>query len=265
MADVEVFDAHFHIIDPRFPLVPNQGYLPEPFSGDQYLSRMADFRLCGGAVVSASFQAFDQSYLLDALERLGPSFVGVTQLPGSAPDEEVIRLDRAGVRALRFNLKRGGSEDVSALDRMARRVHDLAGWHVELYTDAAALEALLPRLLSLPAVSIDHLGLSRAALPLLLRLAESGGRVKATGFGRMDLDVSGTLKQLHAANPAALMFGTDLPSTRARRPYRDRDLDRIVESLGEEGARRVCRDNAIEFYRPRSASPAAAQLARERE
>ena len=111
----------------------------------------------------------------------------------------------------------------------------------------------------------DHLGLSRTALPLLLRLADSGGRVKATGFGRTNLDVPGTLKQLHAANPAALMFGTDLPSTRARRPYRDRDLDLIVEILGEEGARRVFRDNAIEFYRPHSASRAAAQLSRERD
>ena len=35
----------------------------------------------GGAVVSGSFQGFDQSYLLDALDQLGPSFVGVTQLP----------------------------------------------------------------------------------------------------------------------------------------------------------------------------------------
>ena len=27
-----IFDAHLHIIDPRFPLVANQGYLPAPFS-----------------------------------------------------------------------------------------------------------------------------------------------------------------------------------------------------------------------------------------
>ena len=25
-----VFDAHLHVIDPRFPLVANQGYVPTP-------------------------------------------------------------------------------------------------------------------------------------------------------------------------------------------------------------------------------------------
>ena len=29
-----VFDAHLHIVDPRFPLVENNGYLPDPFTVD---------------------------------------------------------------------------------------------------------------------------------------------------------------------------------------------------------------------------------------
>jgi predicted TIM-barrel fold metal-dependent hydrolase len=76
-----VFDGHLHIIDPRFPLVPNRGYLPEPFTVEDYLDRTSTLDLVGGAVVSGSFQGFDQSYLLDALDRLGPSFVGVTSCP----------------------------------------------------------------------------------------------------------------------------------------------------------------------------------------
>ena len=32
-----IFDAHCHIIDSRFPLVPNNGYLPEPFTVEDYL------------------------------------------------------------------------------------------------------------------------------------------------------------------------------------------------------------------------------------
>ena len=31
-----VFDAHFHIIDHRFPLQANQGFLPEPFPVDEH-------------------------------------------------------------------------------------------------------------------------------------------------------------------------------------------------------------------------------------
>ena len=100
-------------------------------------------------MISGSFQAFDQDYLVDALSRLGPGFVGVTQLPVTVSDEELLELDKAGVRAVRFNLKRGGSETVKHLDSMARRVHELTGWHIELYADAEDLDDLLPILVAL--------------------------------------------------------------------------------------------------------------------
>ena len=81
-----VFDAHFHVIDPRFPLVANQGYLPEPFTVGDYRARTAHLDITGGAVVSGSFQAYDQTYLLDALEQLGEGFVGVANVPDDISD-----------------------------------------------------------------------------------------------------------------------------------------------------------------------------------
>ena len=250
ITDFPLFDAHFHVIDPRFPLVPNRGYLPDRYTVSDYRERMEGYDLRGGAVISGSFQAFDQDYLVDALQRLGPAYVGVTQLPASVTDEELRELHAFGVRAVRFNPKRGGSEDVSHLDEMARRIHELLGWHVELYIDARELPELFDTLVALPAVVIDHLGLSKEGLPHLLRLAERGIRVKASGFGRVDFEVRGALRSLFAANPEALMFGTDLPSTRAARPYRDRDFQLVIDTLGEEGARRVLYENAITLYRP---------------
>lgn len=244
-----IFDAHFHVIDPRFPLVPNQGYLPDRYTVSDYLERTKDYNVRGGTVVSASFQAFDQDYLVDALSRLGPGFVGVTQLPVSVSDEELHELHEAGVRAVRFNIKRGGSEDIRHLDALARRVYETVGWHTELYADAGDLDDQVPMLMALPAVSIDHLGLSARGLPNLLKLAEQGTRIKATGFGRVNFDVSSALKDLYSANPECLMFGTDLPSTRASRPYTDRDLLLIAEALGEQAADRVFWSNAARFYR----------------
>ena len=247
--DIKLFDAHFHIIDPRFPLVPNWGYLPDRYTIEDYLERMKDYDLGGGAVVSGSFQAFNQDYLVDALSRLGGSYAGVTQLPATVSDDELLELNEAGVRAIRFNLKRGGSEEVSHLDAMARRVHELVGWHVELYADARDLADLLPTLVALPAVAIDHLGLSSAGFPTLVKLAEHGVRIKACGFGRVDFDVTRALQELYAANPDALMFGTDLPSTRAARPYRDGDFRLVIDALGEDSARRVFYENARDFYK----------------
>lgn len=244
------FDCHLHIIDQRFPVVPNQGFMPDAFTTEDYLARHKAVDLCGGAMVSGSFQAFDQSYLLHALQVLGPSFVGVTQIPQTISDRELRELDAAGVRAVRFNVKRGGSESIRHLENFARRIHELLGWHIELYVDSTDLADLFETLVSLPAVSIDHLGLSKAGFPTLLRLAEKGVRVKATGFGRVDFDVASALTELYAANPRALMFGTDLPSTRAPRPYRDDDYMLVLETLGEERAAEVFYKNAIEFYRP---------------
>jgi predicted TIM-barrel fold metal-dependent hydrolase len=245
------FDCHFHIIDKNFPVVPNQGFLPDAFTSGDYLQRVKDVDLCGGAVVSGSFQAFDQSYLFHALKVLGPRFVGVTQVPQTVSDEELLKLNDAGVRAVRFNVKRGGSEEIHHLESMARRVYQLVGWHTELYVDSAELVDLFDTLVSLPAVSIDHLGLSEKGFPVLLKLAERGVRVKATGFGRVDFDVARALSELYAANPRALMFGTDLPSTRAPRPYEDNDYTLVLDTLGEEKAADVFYRNAVQFYRPK--------------
>ncbi|RSZ62054.1 2-pyrone-4,6-dicarboxylate hydrolase [Corynebacterium hylobatis] len=243
-----LFDAHLHIIDPARPLVENNGYLPEPFTTQDYLARVKGLNVAGGAVVSGSFQAFDQGYLLDALAQLGPNFVGVTQLPVHTPDGRIRELADAGVRAVRFNLRRGGSAGIGDLDRFARRVHDLVGWHTELYVDSRELAELEPMLSSLPAVSIDHLGLHPDGLPALLRLVEVGVKVKATGFGRIDLEPVAAMQAIMAVDPTALMVGTDLPSTRARRPFDDHDLGIIAEAVGPDNVGAVFWGNAESFY-----------------
>ena len=245
-----LFDSHFHIIDKRFPLVSNNDYLPSEFTCENYLTRMQKYNLCGGAVVSGSYHGFDQTYLLGALKKLGTSFVGVTHLPASASEKEILKLNNAGVRAIRFNLKRGGSEDLRYLDSMARRVHELVGWHVELYVDAKELKDFYKVLVNLPLVSIDHLGLTSEGFSTLLKLVENGAHVKASGFGRVDFDVHTALCKLHSANPQSLMFGTDLPSTRALRPFNDDDFNLVVEALGSEQAINVLYKNAMGLYKP---------------
>jgi len=252
--EFKLFDTHLHIIDSQFPLLPNNGYLPDEFTCKDYLDKMSDYSLIGGAIVSGSFQGFDQTYLVDALKTLGPSFVGVTQIPASASDEELFELNKLGVRAVRFNLKRGGSEEVSHLDGMARRVHELNGWHVELYVDSKELDGLFKTLAALPAVSIDHLGLSKEGFKTLLKLVEQGVHVKATGFGRVDFDARTAIQEIYSVNPESLMFGTDLPSTRAPRPYEDNDFNLVVEALGKEKAQNVLYGNAVKFYRPQQNS-----------
>ena len=75
-------------------------------------------------------------------------------------------------------------------------------------------------------------------------LQRLGCMVKATGFGRVDLDVASTLRAL---DPSKLLFGTDLPGTRARRPFERADLE-LVAAV----APAALADNARAWYRPRA-------------
>ena len=243
-----MFDAHVHIIDPRFPVVENHGYLPEPFTIADYRARTEGFGVDGGAVVTASYQGTDQNYLKAALEELGPSWVGVTQMEPDATDESILELDSVGVRALRFNLRRSAT-DVKLLTKQALRAYELAGWHAEFYVDATLLLSLEPVFAKLPAVCIDHLGMSTRGLPYLLDLVDRGVRVKATGFGRTTIEnVGDVLRKIHAVNPEALMFGTDLPGSRSRRVFQDSDIDIVADAVGDDFDA-VMGGNARAWYR----------------
>ena len=249
------FDAHLHVIDPAFPLVVNQGYLPEPFPAGAYQQAVArllsgaGFAPAGGAVVSGSFQGNDQTYLEAALGLLGPGFVGVTQLPPDTGDGELQRLHALGVRALRANLVRSQVDDLDELVGLALRARVVVGWHLELYVRSAELPELLPLLPDPDGLVVDHLGLTAAGLPALLALVDEGARVKATGFGRGNLDVATALRQLYDRNPGALLAGTDLPCTRASRPVDVADLSLLREVFDQDELAQVVQHNAASLYR----------------
>ena len=227
-----VFDSHCHIIDHRFPIVANQAYTPPNFPLDAYLAQARPLGVRAGAIVSGSFQANDQTYLMDVLPKLGAGWVGVTQIPNDYPDAEIAKLDALGVRAVRFNLFRGRIDSVDDIVAMANRVHAVAGWHAEIYADAAALKPHFDKLSKLPQLCIDHLGMTEAGVPVLLDLVAAGCKVKATGFGRVKLDVPATLAAVAQRDPGALVFGTDIPSTRAERPFQPSDIDLVAQVLG---------------------------------
>lgn len=163
-------------------------------------------------------------------------------------DEEIRGLATSRIRAVRFNLYRGPSVRLDDLTSLAERVHEIAGWHAEVYVDSADLPDLAPWLRRLPRVVIDHLGLSAAGLRFLLDLLEAGVWVKASGFRRVSLDVRIALPQIYAANPGGVVFGTDLPGIRARRAFRPSDVDLVLECLGEDGGEQVLLHNALRLY-----------------
>ena len=139
---MKIFDSHFHIINPKYPLVKNRGYVPPVFTIDDYREKVKEYEIVGGAVVSGSFQAFDQEYLIDTLNQLGSNFFGVANIPIDIKTVELNKLKNANVVAVRFNLKRGGSENIKNIEELSNRLFDQYGWHTELYVDSKDLNNL---------------------------------------------------------------------------------------------------------------------------
>lgn len=245
---ISIFDAHFHIIDPKFPLVQNQGYLPDFYTVKDYIEEVQDWNFFGGAVVSASFQGFDQTYLKNALYELGSHYVGVTQLPKKTSDKDLQLLNQLGVRGVRFNCKRGGSENIKFIKEFALRIYDLLSWHVELYIDAKDLKYHIEELKELPSLSIAHLGLSKEGFKDLIFLVERGAKVKACGFSRLNFSPIEKIRELLKVNPFSVMFGSDLPSTRAPERFSLKDLKMMEDNFSFKELQLILYQNALRFY-----------------
>ena len=250
-AQTDIFDAHCHISDKHYPIVPNQGYVPPSYSIEEYRHQTIPLGITAGAIVSGSFHGYDQTYLRALLPVLGPRWVGITQVPPDVPDIEIASLSSIGVRGLRFNIYRGRIDSVDDIVALATRANSIGQWHAEIYADASALKPHVAKLSKLPQIVIDHMGMNEEGLPVILDLVDAGAKIKITGFGRVNMNVPRTIEQIAARNPNALMFGTDLPSTRAKRPFEAIDIDLIRNILGPINATKTLWSNALSLYKPK--------------
>ncbi|XJS10873.1 amidohydrolase family protein [Aerococcaceae bacterium WGS1372] len=250
----KIFDSHFHIIDPNFPLIENNGFVPDYYSVDEYKEELNQLGLkaIGGAVVSGSFQGYEQAYFEEALKQLGDQFVGITQLHFDVTDEELQRLHHIGIRGIRFNLYRGLSSSLEEIEELSSRCFNLLGWKTEFYVDIAKVtDELKSLILSLPATSIDHIGMTKVPAENLIGYLHHGVPIRLTGFGRVEYsrdDIKQLIRELYNANPKGLIFGTDLPSTRAAYRFSGLDIELIQEVLNEEECENVFWKNGLEWY-----------------
>lgn len=251
----KIFDAHFHIIDPNYPLDKNNGFLPDPYTAQQYLNELRKLNIedVGGVVVSGSFQGYHQEYFKAAFDALGSNFVGITQVQSNISDQELKRLNEVGIRGIRFNIFRGLNASLDEIKRLSNRVYDLFGWSTEFYIDLSQpSEELLKLIISLPKTSVDHLGMRRAT-DRLKRLLASGVPVRVTGFGRIEYEREGLkelLPELWKENPNGLMFGTDLPSTRASYRFADRDIKLVEDAFENDSSitNKIFYQNGMNWY-----------------
>lgn len=251
---MQIFDSHFHIIDPRFPLEENQGFAPDYYAVNDYLKELKEMSIevTGGAIVSGSYQGYHQDYFAKAISELGDNFVGITQLPFDTTDEDILKLNDVGIKGIRFNLYRGLSASPKKVKELSERVYKLCNWKTEFYLNLQAVDKELEELIfALPKVSIDHLGMYRCSIDRLKKIVHADIPIRLTGFGRVEYErdeIKGLISILYNENPRCLMFGSDLPSTRAKYRFSYKDIKLIKETVGREAQDRIFRKNGEDWY-----------------
>jgi predicted TIM-barrel fold metal-dependent hydrolase len=222
-----LWDAHAHVIGGgrRFPLVPDRAYTPAAASLEDYLAMLDRQGIARGVLVQPSVYGFDNSCLLDALDRAGRRLAGIVVPPPRATARDLEAMHRRGARGVRLNLLNPGTLPVEAVTTWQPVLRAL-GWHVELHVavEETDVAKLIDRF-DVPLV-IDHMGRPASgrtdpALPHLSRLVglvrDGACYVKLSAPYRLSdapppwADVVPLARALVAANPRRCLWGTDWP------------------------------------------------------
>jgi 2-pyrone-4,6-dicarboxylate lactonase len=165
-------DAHMHVIGPfdRFPLSPKSKYQPFPAPWQEQKEILIDkIGFSGFVVVQATCHGTDNAVVVDALENMRGRAAGVVSVDEDVTLEELRRLDKAGVRGVRFAfLPHIASETTppDVIQRIAEKIQPF-GWHVDLYFLPDTFEVMQPLIRSLPTpVIIDHMGRPDVKVPV---------------------------------------------------------------------------------------------------
>jgi predicted TIM-barrel fold metal-dependent hydrolase len=263
-------DAHTHIFGPveRFPYAAERSYTPADAPFEALLDLHRQLGISRGVLVQPGCHGYDMSAVLDALSKGKGRYRAVALLRSDATLDDVTKLDRAGVRGVRFNfvshLKNVPWEEVQ---RIARLIEPL-GWHVCIHSDSHSLSGLLTMLPSLPVPFVlDHMGrvssakgvddaLFRSVLSLarnrLAWIKVSGiDRISSSGRRPYD-DGRAFVKALVDTMADQLLWGTDWPHPNVQGDIPDEGqlLNIFLDLCPDHADRhRILVDNPQQLYR----------------
>jgi 2-pyrone-4,6-dicarboxylate lactonase len=155
-------DAHCHVFGPgaRFPFAPERKYTPCDASKEQLFALRDHLGFARNVIVQATCHGADNSAMLDAVRASQGRARGVATVRPGVSDDELRRLDAAGVRGVRFNFVKR-LVDVLPMDGLKQVAEQIAplGWHVVIYFEAQELPELADFFLGLPVpLVVDHMG-----------------------------------------------------------------------------------------------------------
>ena len=263
-------DAHVHVFGPgaRFPYDPGRATIPSDAPKETLFALHAFLGIERCVIVHTAAHGFDNSATADALAAKGGSYRGIALAPTTIADPELMALDAAGFRGVRFHymqhLKAGAPiNDVIAFgSRLAA-----LGWHLQIHMQADRIAELAPAIHRSPVpVVIDHMGRIDASLGLdqpnfqaLLRLLDDrkvwvkvSGCDRATRQGPPYADALPFARKLVDTCGDRVVWGLDWPHPNHQGPIPDDGalVDLIAEMAPSEAARQALLvDNPQRLYR----------------
>jgi 2-pyrone-4,6-dicarboxylate lactonase len=221
-------DCHTHVFESRYPMIPDRGYTPPDSSLSEMLAMHSRIGIERVVFTQPSIYGTDNSAILEAMDQIPDRARAVVAIDLSISDEELLELDRSGVRGVRLNLDNIGGMPIE-LDQvpvLAKRIAEL-GWHMEFLFAGRHFPELLPilRVLQVP-ISIGHFGYMPAAegvayppFRALVDLAKEGNTwIKLSGPNRLGVGdlppwdaVVPMAQALIEASPERMLWASDWP------------------------------------------------------
>jgi 2-pyrone-4,6-dicarboxylate lactonase len=273
-------DAHCHVFGPgaEFPYAPERKYTPCDAGKAQLFALRDHLGFARNVVVQATCHGADNRAMVDACLSSAGRARGVATVRRNVTDDELKRLNEAGVRGVRFNFVKR-LVDFTPKDELMEVAGRIArlGWHVVIYFEAADLPELWDFFTALPTtVVVDHMGRPDVGKPvdgpefaLLLKFMRENPNVWAKVSGAERLSVSGPpalngerepyrdfvpfARRVVEDFPDRVIWGTDWPHPNLKDHMPDDGL--LVDIIPQiattpELQRKLMVDNPMRLYWP---------------
>jgi predicted TIM-barrel fold metal-dependent hydrolase len=172
MTQARIIDTHCHIIDPaRFPFAAGPGYKPrvdEAGTTDEFCRVLDAHGVAHAVLVQPSGYAYDNSAVLDAMQRHPGRFKTIAVVDPETPMRDLAALAVRGVVGVRFNLPSFQPDALrgAAAEQFLGRLKEL-GWFAQVFADDAQWAEAAPLLRrSGVRVLVDHFGMRNPAAGL---------------------------------------------------------------------------------------------------
>lgn len=223
-------DAHCHVFGPaaKFPFAPERKYTPYD-APKEALFKLRDFLgFSRNVIVQASCHGTDNTATIDAMLNSNGMARGVAVVKASIDPGELKVMDKAGMRAVRFNFlpRLVDATPHEVFLGVAKKIEPL-GWHTVVYFEAPSLPTITPFLKALPTtIVLDHMsipdvtkGVDHPDFQAYLKLLDANKKiyVKVTGPERISKkgppydDVVPYARAIAERFPDRILWGTDWP------------------------------------------------------